>query len=45
VLRDGRAVRVLVTVGQSDGRHTEITGGALADGDQVITKLASGGQS
>ncbi len=42
VLRDGQAVGVAVTAGQSDGRLTEITSGALAEGDQVITELATG---
>ncbi len=45
VLRDGQAVAVPVSVGQSDGRSTEITGGALDAGDQVITDLAVGAQS
>ncbi len=42
VLRDGQALGIPVTVGQSDGRYTEITGGELAEGDQVITDLAAG---
>jgi HlyD family secretion protein len=37
VLRDGTAVAVAVTPGISDGRMTEITGGALQAGMQVIT--------
>jgi len=28
--------RVTVTVGQSDGTYTEVTGGGLKDGDRVI---------
>lgn len=41
VLRDGEAVGVAVTVGRTDGRLTEITGGALTAGDQVITETQS----
>jgi len=37
VLRDGQAVPVAVTPGISDGRMTEITGGDLRPGMQVIT--------
>jgi len=37
VLRDGIAVAVAVTPGISDGRMTEITGGELEAGMQVIT--------
>jgi HlyD family secretion protein len=37
VLRDGGAVPVAVTPGISDGRMTEITGGDLKEGMQVIT--------
>jgi HlyD family secretion protein len=37
VLRDGQAVAVAVTPGISDGRMTEITGGDLQAGMQVIT--------
>jgi HlyD family secretion protein len=37
VLRDGAAVPVAVTPGISDGRMTEITGGELQAGMQVIT--------
>ncbi len=37
VLRDGAAVSVAVTPGISDGRMTEITGGELQAGMQVIT--------
>ncbi len=37
VLRDGAAVAVAVTPGISDGRMTEITGGNLQAGMQVIT--------
>jgi HlyD family secretion protein len=42
VLRDGQPVGVPVTVGQSDGRHTQITGGELTAGAQVITELVAG---
>ena len=37
VLRDGAAVAVAVTPGISDGRMTEIIGGDLQPGMQVIT--------
>ena len=36
VLREGQPVPVSVTVGASDGRRSEITGGSLAAGDAVI---------
>ncbi|BCO26957.1 multidrug resistance protein MdtA [Rhodoferax lithotrophicus] len=41
VLRDGVAVAVSVTPGISDGRMTEITGGDLQEGMQVITDQRS----
>lgn len=41
VLRDGQAVSVAVTPGISDGRMTEITGGDLQAGMQVITDQQS----
>ena len=37
VLQDGAAVAVAVTPGISDGRMTEITGGDLQAGMEVIT--------
>lgn len=37
VLRDGRPVQVPVRLGASDGTHTEIVGGGLEEGDEVIT--------
>ncbi|HLU68600.1 MAG TPA: efflux RND transporter periplasmic adaptor subunit [Kofleriaceae bacterium] len=37
---DGKPVPVRVRIGISDGRVTEITGGELAEGDQIITGLA-----
>lgn len=40
VLREGVPVQVPVTIGSSDGRLTEITGGDLAEGDTVITGQA-----
>jgi HlyD family secretion protein len=43
VLRDGAAVAVAVTAGISDGRMTEITGGELQAGMQVITDQRAGG--
>ena len=39
VLRDGKPVRVVVTVGVSDGTHTAVSGGGLAETDQVITAV------
>jgi len=33
---DNKPQRVVVTTGQSDGTYTEVTGGALKDGDRVI---------
>lgn len=38
VLRDGEAVAVEVETGPSNGRQTEITGGALEVGMQIITE-------
>ena len=38
VLRDGAPVEISVTPGISDGRMTEITGGDLKEGMQVITE-------
>jgi len=43
VLRDGVAHPVTVTTGISDGRLTEITGGELQPGMQVITEQLSSG--
>jgi HlyD family secretion protein len=37
VLRDGEPVQVPVRIGVSDGQHTQILGGDLREGDQVIT--------
>lgn len=37
VLRDGEPVQVPVQIGVSDGRHTQILGGDIREGDQVIT--------
>ncbi len=37
VLRDGAPVQAPVVLGATDGSHTEIVGGALREGDQVIT--------
>jgi HlyD family secretion protein len=42
VLRDGTPEAVNVTPGISDGRMTEITGGDLSEGMQVITDQRSG---
>jgi HlyD family secretion protein len=44
VLRAGQAVAVPVTAGQTNGRQTEITGGDVREGVQVITDTASAGQ-
>jgi HlyD family secretion protein len=41
VLRDGAPVEVAVTVGVTDGRSTEIVGGGLEAGMQVITDLVA----
>lgn len=41
VLRDGRPEPVAVTVGQSDGRMTEVSGAGLEVGEPVITASAS----
>lgn len=38
VLRDGRPVAVPVVAGATDGRYTEITGGELQEGMDVITE-------
>lgn len=37
VLRDGRAVPVTVTLGETNGRFTQVTGGDLQEGASVIT--------
>ncbi|HEV2081192.1 MAG TPA: efflux RND transporter periplasmic adaptor subunit [Brevundimonas sp.] len=37
VLRDGRPVQVSVRTGATDGSYTEVLGGELKEGDQVIT--------
>ena len=42
VLRDGVPVAVPVTVGASDGRQTEVTGGALQPGMEVVTESKAG---
>ena len=42
VLRDGAPVAVAITTGITDGRMTEITGGDLKAGMQVITDQRSG---
>jgi len=41
VLRDDRTVEVPVTVGVADGSRVEITGGALKEGDVLITDAIS----
>ncbi len=42
VLRDGKAVPVKVKIGASDGKRTQIDGGALKDGDAVIIDASTG---
>jgi HlyD family secretion protein len=37
VLRNGEPVQVAVRTGATDGSYTEILGGELKEGDQVIT--------
>lgn len=37
VLRDGQPVQVPVRIGGTDGSYTEVVGGELREGDQVIT--------
>lgn len=43
ILKDGKPERVRVRVGISDGSFTEITGGELKEGDQVITDASNAG--
>jgi len=38
VLKAGQPVETPITVGVSDGRYTEVTGGSLAAGAEVITE-------
>jgi HlyD family secretion protein len=45
VLRDGSPQAVKIKVGVSDGTVTEIAGGDVSEGDQLITDVASGGGS
>lgn len=42
VLRGGKPSPVEITIGISDGSHSEMIEGALADGDSVITDTAGG---
>lgn len=44
VLRDGQLKTVPVTTGMSDGIQTEITGGALEPGMDVVTELLAAGK-
>lgn len=44
VLREGQPTAVPVTVGATDGRMTEVTGGELREGMQVITEMLSAPQ-
>jgi HlyD family secretion protein len=45
VLRNGQPVAVTVTVGVTDGQHTEIRDGELREGDAVITDATTGAAS
>lgn len=45
VLRDGKAESVSLQVGLSDGTNTEVTGGDLKEGDEVITDATVKGAS
>jgi HlyD family secretion protein len=42
LLRDGQPIALSVTVGATDGRHTEVSGTGIAEGDAVITDQRSG---
>ena len=44
VLRDGQPVAVPVATGLTDGIHTEVTGGALEPGMDVVTEMTTGGK-
>jgi HlyD family secretion protein len=41
ILRDGQALAVEVRVGQTNGQHTEVAGGEVREGMQVITDAVS----
>jgi len=43
-LREGEAVAVAINVGPTDGRMTEVTGGEVREGMQVITEILSAPQ-
>ncbi|MCA9670249.1 MAG: efflux RND transporter periplasmic adaptor subunit, partial [Myxococcales bacterium] len=43
VLRAGELASLQITVGESDGRETEVLGGALRDGDRVVVGGSAGG--
>jgi HlyD family secretion protein len=43
-LREGEPFAVPVTVGPTDGRMTEVTGGEVREGTQVVTEMLSAGQ-
>jgi HlyD family secretion protein len=45
MLRDGRPIAVALTVGETDGRFTEVTGGDLKEGAAVITDATAIGGS
>jgi HlyD family secretion protein len=42
VLRDGKPVAAKVVIGLSDSKNMEVTSGALAEGDQLITAEGNG---
>lgn len=42
ILKDGAAVRVAITKGDSDGRQTAVSGEGLKDGDAVIVDSSGG---
>jgi HlyD family secretion protein len=43
VLRDGRAARLPIDVGISDGSHVEVVTGDLREGDVVVTDASADG--
>jgi HlyD family secretion protein len=42
ILRDKKPVAVSVNIGVTDGSYTELTGGELQEGDEVVTSADSG---
>ena len=43
VLRGGQPVQVAITLGETDGRFTTVSGEGLAEGDLAITDQSTGG--